>query len=211
MGELQLFLLGPPEVRLAGAPLVIRSTKARALLFYLAVTGRSHSRSHLSGLLWGGLPESNARRNLRVALHKLRRLLADYLLVDQDSLAINSDAPIWLDVNLLQKALESTPEVSGDDGIEARRQAPLPAVAVDRLRAAVDYDRGEFLQGFMLPDAPEFEAWVTAKREGLRQQLVRAREALSIAAEAHGDLAGPLSRCAPCSTQNRGEKRRTAG
>src|SRR5262245_32775852 len=37
-------LLGAPEVQVARTPLVLRNQKAQALLFYLAVTGRPHTR-----------------------------------------------------------------------------------------------------------------------------------------------------------------------
>ena len=32
-------------------------------------------------------------------------------------------------------------------------------------------DRGEFLEGFSLPDAPEFDTWATVQREASQRQL----------------------------------------
>lgn len=56
--KLELALLGPPQIRLAGDPLTgFKTRKAQALLFYLAVTGHAHSRTSLAGLLWGDMPE----------------------------------------------------------------------------------------------------------------------------------------------------------
>ena len=72
--ELQVALLGNVEMRRDGVPVTrFRSTKAQALLCYLAVTGRPHARSALVGLLWGDLPEAKARTNLRRVLTTLRR------------------------------------------------------------------------------------------------------------------------------------------
>ncbi|MCI0397072.1 MAG: tetratricopeptide repeat protein [Chloroflexi bacterium] len=174
MGQLQLFLLGPPEVRLDGAPLVLPSAKVRALLFYLAVTGRPHDRGHLAGLLWGDLPEESARRNLRVALNKLRQRLNEHLLADYQTLAFNPEAPHWLDVAVLEETRQ------------AEREAGRG------LRAAVALYRGEFLHGFQVRDAPEFEAWMTLERERLRQKVLAARQALAEAAEAQGDVAAAI-------------------
>lgn len=184
MGELKLFLLGPPEIRLGLAPLNIRSRKARALLFYLAVSARAHDRSHLAGLLWPDLPETNARRNLRVALHKLRQTLAGHLLVEPRSLALNSAAPVWLDTWALQEAHETIEQA----GVLALATNPSPIV-LNSLRHAVAHYRGEFLEGFVLSDTQAYTSWLTAQRERLRLQVVQVHEALAALAEKGGNLA----------------------
>ncbi|MFW6097423.1 MAG: ATP-binding protein [Chloroflexota bacterium] len=183
MGELQIFLLGPPEIRLGGAPLTIRSTKARALLFYLAVSARAYERNHLAGLLWPDLPETNARRNLRVALHKLRQTLEGYLLVESRSLAVDTAASIWLDVWILDEAHRTVEQ----EGLHTLTSDPTPAV-LGALRDAVANHRGEFLEGFAVPDAQAYEAWLSAQRERLRLQLVQVHEALATLAETDGNL-----------------------
>jgi hypothetical protein len=67
---LQINLLGPVEVRLAGADLTpTLSRKVKALLAYLAVEAeRPHPRASLAGLLWPERPETVARQNLRQSL-----------------------------------------------------------------------------------------------------------------------------------------------
>ncbi len=70
---LQLELLGTPSIEVGGAPLEgWRYGKAEALLYYLAVTGRPHSRESLAALLWSDVPEEVARTNLRTVLSTLR-------------------------------------------------------------------------------------------------------------------------------------------
>jgi DNA-binding SARP family transcriptional activator len=55
--RLELQLLGRLEIQQDGMLLnTIQADKTIALLSYLAVTGRSHTRSAMAGLLWGGLP-----------------------------------------------------------------------------------------------------------------------------------------------------------
>lgn len=63
--SLQLKLFGSPQISYQGQPLTcFVSAKVRALLIYLAVTARPHSRDHLSELLWADTPAST-RTNLR--------------------------------------------------------------------------------------------------------------------------------------------------
>ena len=73
--QLTVRLLGTPDARIAGAPLVLHHQKARAILYYLAATGRPHTRDHLATLLWSESPESNARHSLRSSLYHLRQAL----------------------------------------------------------------------------------------------------------------------------------------
>ena len=56
--ELQLHLLGGLGLTRGSVPLRgFLSAKVQALLCYLAVTGRAHSREALMALLWGDMPE----------------------------------------------------------------------------------------------------------------------------------------------------------
>src|SRR6266849_10784824 len=73
--QLRIRLLGVPEVRIAGTPLILHHLKARALLYYLAATGALHTRDHLATLLWSESPESNARHSLRSSLYHIRQAL----------------------------------------------------------------------------------------------------------------------------------------
>src|SRR5215469_5928530 len=73
--QLTINLLGTPEVHSAGTPLALHNHKARALLYYLAATGRPHTRDHLATLLWSESPESNARHSLRSSLYHSRQAL----------------------------------------------------------------------------------------------------------------------------------------
>jgi DNA-binding SARP family transcriptional activator len=69
MPRLDLSLLGPFAVTLDGEPVVLRLSKAQALLAYLAVeSGRAHTRGALAGLLWPDYVQSSALTSLRSAL-----------------------------------------------------------------------------------------------------------------------------------------------
>lgn len=160
---LEIALLGRAHLTQNGTPLAdLVSAKARALLYYLAVTGRAHSRQALAGLLWGELPESDARRNLRVALLKLRGAVADHLIVSHQTLAFDFEAPYRLDVARFRHILE-----------ENRSPAP------QALQEAVALYRGDFLQDFHVRQAPDFEAWVMGQRRRLREMVLDAYAALA--------------------------------
>ena len=104
MDGLEFRLLGGAEIRQNGRVLSgIRSQKARALLYYLATTGQTQSRTALAGLLWGDLSEANARRNLRKALTRLRQIIKDQLLITRQTVALPTDANIWVDVTQFQQ------------------------------------------------------------------------------------------------------------
>ncbi|GAB4196491.1 MAG: hypothetical protein OHK0022_14020 [Roseiflexaceae bacterium] len=171
---LRMALLGAPLVSSAGAPLRgFVSAKAQALLFYLAVTRRPHSRSALAALLWGDMPESDARANLRVALANLRQLAGPYLSISRDQVGFAADAHYWLDVDVFQSRL---------------RLLDLPAASQDdqALQTAVNLYRGDFLEGFSLRDAPEFEEWALLQREQMRQIALQALHTLVAGATERG-------------------------
>ena len=68
MARLSLYLLGPPQLELDGEPVQIGRRKALALLIYLAVTRRTHSRDSLATLFWPDYDQSSARADLRRTL-----------------------------------------------------------------------------------------------------------------------------------------------
>lgn len=147
LASLELVCFGSPTARLAGGapPPEVRWHKHLALLVYLALSPtRSRSRDHLLGLLWAEQPEGGARKSLNQAVLRLRRALGEgRLRSESDALALSGDG---LEVDALRfiKEAETTP----DDA--------LPLL------------KGEFLEGFHVKDAPEFEDWMARERERYR-------------------------------------------
>ena len=83
MPGLNLFLLGAPHVERNGTPIEVDTRKAIALLAYLAVTRRVHSRDALATLLWPEHDQARARAVLRRTLSALNKALdGDYLNAD---------------------------------------------------------------------------------------------------------------------------------
>lgn len=174
---LKLSLLGQLQLAYGEAPLAgLASGKAQALLCYLALDGRPHSRQALAGLLWGELPEADARRNLRGTLLKLRHVVEPHILVSHQSLAFNGDSDYWLDVEVFRRCLD-----------------PRAGGAPAQLRQAVALYRGDFLEDFYVRQAPAFEEWVARQRAQLQELAIQAYHELARYDSQQGDYAAALA------------------
>jgi DNA-binding SARP family transcriptional activator len=159
MHPLELTLLGGVQFRLGEKRITgFRSSKATALLCYLAVTGMPFARAVVADLFWPEMSESHANDSLRVTLSNLRNLVGDHLLITRHSIAFDVDSPHFLDVRHFQSVVENRAQ----------------AIPVEQLKAAVDLYRGDFLAGFHVHDAPAFEQWTAIQQMQLRDLAVRA-------------------------------------
>src|SRR6266702_3152353 len=119
-GLLRLAVLGSPEVFHDGTRLTFALRKALALLVYLAVEGGMHSRSKLAALLWPDSEPHDARTALRNAIVLLRRLFTDadstdphsHLLSEGDLLGLDRQAPLELDLDVVQQAYQQAQQFS---------------------------------------------------------------------------------------------------
>jgi DNA-binding SARP family transcriptional activator len=158
-----LRLLGRQEVSCGRQLLRFRSRKELALVFYLATEGGLHPREKLAALLWPEAGEDQSRASLRNALYGLRKTLKggtgqEYLRAGHDSAAVGLDlgSGVELDLRLLDAAFAHP--------LAGAREGEIRLVR-EELRAAAAVYRGEFLAGFSLDDAPDFEYWVSLERE----------------------------------------------
>ncbi len=160
---LQLSLFGKPQILLNDVQVTdFESTKVQALLYYLAVTAQPHSREKLATLLWGDLPETTAKRNLTKALTNLRRLLTPYILIERHSVALDQTLPSVVDVTQFHVSLNSELNPSPKDSTQN----------LTLLQQATDLYQGDFLEGFHVKKALEFEDWMLTQRERLREMML---------------------------------------
>jgi len=169
--QLRVFLLGGLDIFLGDVPVSeFTSRKSPALLSYLITTGRSHSREALSALLWGESAEGRARASLRTVLWDLRQHVPDHVLADRQSVSFATDVAHWVDVHDFSTTVEgilSSAQVRSDS-------APLlTEEQVEALEDVLDLYRGDFLAGFYISEAPNFESWVLRKREWARQLAIQ--------------------------------------
>mgnify|MGYP005842827205 CR=1 FL=1 len=172
---LELLLLGPLKISIAGRPVLgLASLKAKALLANLAVERRPVPRGTLAGLLWSDLPEEDARRNLRVEISRLRRLLDPYLHFTHQEGMLKPGALSQVDVYKLESLLAA---VQGSS-------VPVP---LKELTQVIRLYRADFLSGLQLRGAPLFEEWLMLERERLRQATLTLLDRLVETAIQQGD------------------------
>src|SRR5215475_2800296 len=139
------------------------SKKTRALLAYLAVTARTHSRDRLCAMFWP-VPD-DPRAALRWSLSRLRPLVDERecrrIVADRENVGI--------DLSHVNVDLLSLRNVTRNG---------LDAIATDALRQTAETFEGDFLEGLDLPDCLEFQCWCTGEREAARRLRVRLLAAL---------------------------------
>ena len=131
-----------------------QSKKTRALLAYLAVTGRPHSRDRLCAMFWA-VPD-DPRAALRWSLSRLRPVVDEHdcrrIIADRENVGLD---PASIEVDLL--SLRSLVR----NGAEP--------ISTDALRQASEGLEGDFLEGLDLPDCHDFQSWCTGQREEVRR------------------------------------------
>jgi DNA-binding SARP family transcriptional activator len=137
------------------------SRKADALLVYLACTDRPHSREVLADLLWDDRSQARALSNLRVVLASIRKLLGPFVSISRDSVALNPESEIWLDVAHLDSTLATVQAQAGR----------ISSALASEIGETVSRCKGDFLEGFHVRDCRGFENWVVLERERLHTVL----------------------------------------
>jgi len=160
-----LHLLGGLEIQRADQPSInFISNKVPALLAYLAVARRAHSRDKLAALLWGEMSDADAKNNLRQALANLRKFFDDELTITRDTIGFKGDG--FVDSMEFDSGLRLASSLDGE---------PASVILTDSLRLY----RGDFLEGFHVRDAPDFEDWMLAERARLRELALQALHTLT--------------------------------
>ncbi|MCE7979898.1 MAG: hypothetical protein DYG89_01790 [Caldilinea sp. CFX5] len=169
MPRLELDLLGSPLIKLDQQPVTIAKQKAVALLAYLAVTRTHHRRDRLATIFWPGYDQSSARTYLRQALFELtQRLGEQWFSASRESIGLVRASELQVDVHLF---LEQVAQAS-------KWRDKFTATDYMKVQQAVELYRDDFLAGFTLPDAPDFDEWHFFQSEQLRQALAEALQQL---------------------------------
>jgi DNA-binding SARP family transcriptional activator/tetratricopeptide (TPR) repeat protein len=169
--RLDIRLLGPPEIFVDGAPLVVDTRKAVAILALLGAEGRAFARDELAALLWPDADEPAAHGALRRTLSTLRAATGDTVLVDRTRVAL-APAGVRVDVAELERLAGSDARCS--------------------LAAAAALARGPFLAGFNLRDSADFDDWRAARAVALERTVMTVLDRLSTAHETAGDQSAAI-------------------
>lgn len=155
MEQLEFRLLGFPQFRMNGRPVVLALRKAAALLVVLAEADGPVARETAATMLWPEADEETARARLRRTLYKIRvAFRSEIVAASTTTLSLHSALSVEIDSKAFEYAC--------NHGLET----------------VADLYAGDFLAGFALPDCQEFEEWAFFRREALRSRLTQALERL---------------------------------
>ncbi len=174
---LSIRLLGAPHITYADQPVAISRRKSRALLYYVAAHPTPLSRDHLLPFFWPDSDRQAAQQNLRATLYGLRKILGDLLQVEDDNVALATGTLVDVRSFALQLA--------------------QPSADLAALQQVLALYQGDFLDGFMLADLPEFDDWAAVEREHYRRLAVTGFTRLSqayAAQQAYRDALAALDR-----------------
>ena len=185
--HLRAHFLGVPRLWIGGTALdVTRMQRPLTLLAYLAVeSDRPHPREGVASLFWPDVTTSDALRNLRQLLYRLRRALREDELViphlrsDSQTLQFDVESSAQVDVIILPRLIDLVM------GHNHRRLAICP-VCAPKLEAMIALYRGRFLEGWDFSDSPALESWILMTQESLARSVHMALHALGGRHLAHG-------------------------
>ena len=161
MPRLEIALLGSLEIKLDGKLIKTDRRKAIALLAYLAVTGKAHTRDQLAALLWPDYDHTAAFAYLRRTLWELNNVLGDeWIEANRETVALKQGSAFWLDTEIFQKRLAASTD------------------AASALEEAIALYRGDFVSGFYVQDTAPFEEWQFQQAEYFRRLFTEALEKL---------------------------------
>lgn len=174
---LEFRILGPTEVRNAGAEVVIRGAKQRAVLAILLLdAGRVVSTDRLIDLIWGERPPATAVASLQNFVSQLRKTLG--------ASVVQTTPPGYrLDITPEQLDLERFRRTV--DGAKAK----APEERADELRRALELWRGPALADLAFESFAEHEA---SRLEELRLAALEDRIAADLECGRHAELVGEL-------------------
>jgi TolB-like protein/DNA-binding SARP family transcriptional activator len=140
--------------------------KRMAVLAYLAIHEGSCRRDSLLPIFWPEQDQEHARAALRKVVYHLRQALGERAVI----------------------GLGEEEIAFGDEAVRCDAREMRRALGRGEVENAMALYRGDLLPGFFLAEVPDFECWLDAERERLRQEAARGAAALAERCEAAGDL-----------------------
>ncbi len=166
--------LGDVAIELNGKRLSgFASRKAEALFIYLACSSNATPipRDVLATLLWSDNTSSRALANLSVMLSSLRKQLGDYIETTRHTVAFVPQENSFIDAVAFQQAVDNA-------ALQERKVGKLTRSVAAQFASGLAHYQGDFLLGFSVRRAPEFESWVLLEQERLRQSALSVIETL---------------------------------
>lgn len=138
MTKIFVRLFNTPTIEKDNEKIFLPFRKAEALFYYLLVHQQA-TRDELVNVLWGEVEEETAKKNLRHAMYKIRKVFdLDIIISPQKSIVMLN------------------PEINIESDLSA---------FLAEEKNSIEAYKGEFLQGFLVKDAEDFENWIIQTRE----------------------------------------------
>ena len=145
----------------------------QAMLVYLLHQSRPVSRVQLMDWFFQMNDSKRARINLRATLSRIKKNIGDVLEANRVEVWVRDDVSVLLDS-----------QTFGDLSTSRMPRATL--------QASLSSYHGDFLAGFYLRDAPEFEQWMLVERERLRLLAIEGYQTLLRMQDEAGQFAAAL-------------------
>ncbi|CDZ75303.1 putative ATPase [Peptoniphilus sp. ING2-D1G] len=144
MEKIYAKLFGSPQILKNGEKIFFPYAKINALIYYILIN-KIVSRDEMAGLLWPDENEKIAKKNLRNALYQAKKCIGlDFIVSPKKSILIlNNELNIESDVDIFLKDPKNN----------------------------LDLYKGDFLQGFFLKDAEDYEYWIIKNRSTLQDKF----------------------------------------
>ncbi len=171
--HLNLQLLGSLSILLDGKPIKQLSTRAaEALVIYILHQPRPVPREQLADMFFQASEPKQAAANLRAMLSQIKKKLDPFIEITRYAVGRRAESGF------------------SADSVEFSRQLTTNSERLTKatLQAALENYHGDFLAGFYLRDAPEFEQWALIERERLRLLAIDGLQRLIQMQEAGGDF-----------------------
>jgi DNA-binding SARP family transcriptional activator len=160
--------------------------KAKELFCYLLLhRDRPHPRETLASVLWGDCTTAQSKKYFRQTLWQLQQALhtlsTDVLVrplqADMESVRLDSQSGLWLDVHIFEQAFAPVQGIAGEQMDERH---------ADELRKAVSLYEGNLLEGW-------YQDWCLYHRERLENAYLSMLDKLMAYSEHHQDYEGGLA------------------
>jgi len=191
MSILRFRLLGVPSMELDDKSVQPARRKTLALLYYLAEHGTPLQRGPAAGLLWPEFSPEQARANLRRTIQDANEA-TQYRLFEPVRDVLRFSSLLTVEVDAL-RFME----------LAARGLGRRLEEGFEELLQAANLYMGDFLSGFYLRDALEFEDWQLGQMDLYRQKVITIMDKLVRGYRAEGrwnkaeELAERMIRYAP--------------
>jgi predicted ATPase/DNA-binding SARP family transcriptional activator len=182
MARLSISLLGKPQVALDGTIIHIPTARAIPILAYLAITATSQPREILANFLWDEAGQKQALAALRTTLWRLKSAgLEDWIILERNEISLNYQQTIDVDALNFKSLLDQC-------NTHGHPPSQICQYCIPAITEAIALYHGEFMAGFNISGAPNFDDWRMQQSETLQALQLDALERLVKCHRTFGDL-----------------------